>query len=551
MRSATVYVSDNTPPSVTVTGGSVIVPGWKRGVVDVRYHATDNVGLRSAQIEAAGAGLDAELGSCDFTRARPCGDLDGSFTVNTRSVQDGVQPMSIRAQDAAGNWGAQPVSLQVDNTAPGPPLGISVLGGTQWRSSNSFAVEWRNPSQPGTAPVTGVLLAVCPASADIEDWSTCSVGPPRSPDRAITGIEVPRSGPWVARVWLRDAAGNEDRQTAQSVPLNFDDTPPAVGFAPMDIGDPTRIDVHASDSTSSIAYAEVEVRRRGKPTWVGLPTIATPSGFSARLDDETLPDGTYELRARAADSAGNERSTYREPSGALAIRRVPARVDTRLVAGQLKILRAGRTRGGRRRTRRVIVVRPKVLYGRTIPIHGRLVMAGGNAVANAAIEVWEQLEIRGATSQRIAVIGTDNSGRFTFKALRGPSRTLRFRYPGTAIIRARATDVDLRVKGSSTIGVNRRRVVNGEDIVLRGRVRGGPLPAVGKLVQLQAYSRGRWLTFATPRASRETGRWSYRYRFTATRGTVLYRFRVRIPQETGFPYISGTSRSVRVLVRGL
>jgi hypothetical protein len=178
-------------------------------------------------------------------------------------------------------------------------------------------------------------------------------------------------------------------------------------------------------------------------------------------------------------------------------------------------------------------------------------MAGGNAVANAAIEVWEQPRIRGAVSERIAVIGTDASGGFRFRALPGRSRTLRFRYPGTAIIRARSTEVEVRVRGSSTIGVNRRRVVNGEDIVLRGRVRGGPLPTVGKLVQLQAYSRGRWLTFATPRASRETGRWTYRYRFTATRGTVRYRFRVRIPQEAGFPYISGVSRSVRVLVRGL
>jgi hypothetical protein len=178
-------------------------------------------------------------------------------------------------------------------------------------------------------------------------------------------------------------------------------------------------------------------------------------------------------------------------------------------------------------------------------------MDGGNAVADAAIEVWEQLRLRGAVSRRVAVIGTDGAGRFTFKALRGPSRILRFRYPGTPIVRARATVVDLRVRGSSSLGVNRRRVVNGEDIVLRGRVRGGPLPAVGKLVQLQAYSRGRWLTFATPRASRESGRWSYRYRFTATRGTVRYRFRAQIPKEAGFPYISGLSRSVSVLVRGL
>ena len=49
----------------------------------------------------------------------------------------------------------------------------------------------------------------------------------------------------------------------------------------------------------------------------------------------------------------------------------------------------------------------------------------------------------------------------------------------------------------------------------------------------------------------KTGRWSYRYRFTATRGTVRYRFRARVPREAGFPYTSGASRRVPVTVRGL
>jgi hypothetical protein len=547
MRSATVYVSDGTLPSVIHT----VAPGWKRGLVDVGYSAADNVGVRYANIEGAGANHDETRPGCDYTRTVPCTNAAGIFTVNSRSIDDGVRAFTIHAQDAAGNSSAHAVTLQVDNTAPGPPLALSVVGGSQWRSNNSFAVEWRNPTQVGTAPIAGARTAVCPASSDVEDWSGCAVGPVRGPDGAASAISVPHAGTWVVRIWLQDEAGNEDRQTAQSVPLNFDDTPPSVAIAPMDIMDPTRIDVRASDPTSPLMRTEVEVRRRGTSSWIGLPSSTTPTGFVARLDDETLPNGTYELRARATDSAGNERSAYHEPSGRLAVREVPMRIDTRLVAGQIKLLKARRTRGGRRRTRRVTVVRPKVHFGRTIPIRGRLTMAGGNAVANAAIEVWEQPRIRGAVSQRVAVIGTDGAGRFTFKALRGPSRVLRFRYPGTAIVRARTTEVDLRVRGSSTLGVNRRHVVNGADIVLNGRVRGGPLPAVGKLVQLQAYSRGRWLTFATPRASRESGRWSYRYRFTATRGTVRYRFRARLPQEAGFPYIPGVSRSVRVLVRGL
>ena len=189
--------------------------------------------------------------------------------------------------------------------------------------------------------------------------------------------------------------------------------------------------------------------------------------------------------------------------------------------------------------------------GRTIPIRGRLTTPGGNPGANAGIEVWEQIALPGSTSRRIALIGTDQRGRFKFKALRGPSRVIRFRYAGSPIVRARTTEVEIHVKATSTFSTNRKRVVNGDEIVLRGRVLGHPLPTVGKLVQLQAYSRGRWLTFATPRASAKTGRWSYRYRFTATRGTVRYRFRVRVPRESGFPYISGASRLVHVTVRGL
>ena len=52
------------------------------------------------------------------------------------------------------------------------------------------------------------------------------------------------------------------------------------------------------------------------------------------------------------------------------------------------------------------------------------------------------------------------------------------------------------------------------------------MPDGGKLIDLQAYYRGGWRTFATPRTDRR-GRWSYRYRFGATRGTVRYRFRAR------------------------
>ncbi len=95
------------------------------------------------------------------------------------------------------------------------------------------------------------------------------------------------------------------------------------------------------------------------------------------------------------------------------------------------------------------------------------------------------------------------------------------------------------------------RVVNGEEVRFHGRLKGRQTGETGKLLHLQVYTRGRWSTFATPRASRDTGLWSQPYRFSATRGLVRYRFRVLIPREASFPYETGRSRSVGVTVRGL
>jgi hypothetical protein len=98
---------------------------------------------------------------------------------------------------------------------------------------------------------------------------------------------------------------------------------------------------------------------------------------------------------------------------------------------------------------------------------------------------------------------------------------------------------------------NRSAVVNGEEIRFHGRLKGRQPGTLGKLLHLQVYTRGRWSTFATPRANSVSGLWSQAYRFSATRGLVRYRFRVLIPREASFPYETGTSRSLRVTVRGL
>ena len=178
-------------------------------------------------------------------------------------------------------------------------------------------------------------------------------------------------------------------------------------------------------------------------------------------------------------------------------------------------------------------------------------MPGANPLADVDVEVWERVKLPGAEWRRVSVVRTDRTGRFRFKALRGPSRTLRFSYPGTAKIRSRSTQVDLGVRAMTSFRVSRTRVVNGEEVRFHGWLKGRQTGDTGKLLYVQVYTRGKWSTFATPRANSETGRWSLPYRFSATRGLVRYRFRVLIPREASFPYETGRSRSRTVVVRGL
>jgi hypothetical protein len=268
----------------------------------------------------------------------------------------------------------------------------------------------------------------------------------------------------------------------------------------------------------------------------------TDDGFTAIVDDEALPRGTYAARARVKDRAGNEKSAEGPPM------HLPARLATHLAVGKSKRLKADRA--GSRRGRRVLIRRPRARYGKTIKLRGRLVSPGGNPLADRDIEVSQRLKLPGHDWTPVATVRTRASGRFRFKALPGPSRALRFRYPGTPTIRGKTSVVDLRIRAVSGLRVSRRNVVNGEEVTFRGRVRGEPLPPTGKLLQLQVFSRGSWLTFATPRANAR-GRWRHPYRFTGTRGVTRYRFRVRVPREAGYPYEAGTSRTTTVKVTGL
>lgn len=552
MRDVIVRVEDNAPPGVAITGGSVTAGGWRSGNQDVQYSAWDSTGIRGVTVLVDGETRRSSSSSCSESSPRPCPDVSGSFPLSADFFSgDGRHNIVVKVSDGAWNASETARSVLIDRTAPAQPLDAQVVGADSWRSQNLFTVQWRNPKQTA-APIAAARYAICPATNAADSAKGCVKGIRKATGIAsISALRVPGPGDWRMALWLQDKAGNADSERSMKIGgLRFDEAPPELAFMKAAASDPTRVRVAATDGTSGIAEAWIEAKRQGEDSWRSLPTVLEGGGFSAILDDETMPKGKYELRARAKDLAGNERTTLNEADGNPASRTLPLRLGTRLAVGKPKRVRAKGARG-KRRYRTVLVVRPRARYGRTIPLTGRLTTPGANPLTGADVEVWERVKLPSAQWRRVGQVRTSKTGRFRFKALRGPSRLLRFRYPGTPTIRARSKQVELRVRAVTSLRVTQKHVVNGEEIRFRGRLKGRQTGETGKLVHLQVYTRGRWSTFATPRANRATGTWSLPYRFTATRGRVTYRFRALLPRETSFPYETGMSHSVHVTVQGL
>ncbi len=542
-----VTVLDETRPSISNPAGDLWSERWVSGTRAVSFDAFDNTGIRDVRVLIDGREMARAGRTCDPT-PKTCPEWPGAaLNVATgNGIADGEHELTLEAIDRGDNRTSVGRKVRIDNTAPAAPSDLAVAGGDGWRSSNEFTVRWRNPEQDA-APIAGAEFRLCPASGP---EGACVTGSRHWRDlSALEQLEVPRPGDWTLTVWLRDEAGNTRPETAAApVSLRFDPDPPWLAIEAQDPEDPARVSVESGDAISGVARGEIEFRRQGSDAWRTVPAELGTGGFSATLDDEHLGDGIYELRARAWDAAGNERSTDRRTTGELARVAVPLRVKTSMRVGKKRTLRA---RGARRGKRVVYLQRPLVGQGRRVRLRGRLTAPGGNPLAGVDVEVGARLAIPGVDFQPVAPLRTSASGRFSYLVPAGPSRILRFRYPGGAKIRPQTREIHVRVRGSSTIRANRRRVVNGEPVTFTGRLRGGFLPGSGKLVELQFFDRGKWRTFRTLRAASSSGRWSYTYRFDGTRGTRTYRFRLRIPTENAYPFSTGQSRRVAVTVRGL
>jgi hypothetical protein len=269
------------------------------------------------------------------------------------------------------------------------------------------------------------------------------------------------------------------------------------------------------------------------------------------VDANQLPAGDHDVTLQVSDAAGNVRTVYsarkaivgpakRVGPGSGPAERVAANGENASDHARLSVRWAG--------TKRTTLTAP---YGRRNVIRGRLTTAGGAGVRNAKIEMLTAIDGRDGAPLDKGGARTRRDGRFTLiLPANASSRTLVLRYRSHAndTVSAAEATLRVRVKAGVRLSVAPHTAARGRTVKLSGRLVGRPLPANGKVVELQARSPGeRWFTFRTVRASR-TGRFATGYTFRQ-RGPALYLMRAQVREADDYPYATGSSHAVRVRVR--
>jgi hypothetical protein len=322
--------------------------------------------------------------------------------------------------------------------------------------------------------------------------------------------------------------------------------------------------VQASDKGGGVYVGQVEVdgrvvaeavldRNGGRcvePFVDARPCPSSASGL-VHLDTAKLADGAHSVRILVADatrtnvvaSAPVQLTTDNNACNAdprTSPRRIFAWV--RPVGGR----RASRRARSRRRGRARAGVH-RVRYGSPLRLAGRVTDGDGGRVAGARVCVLERRSA-GRRGARIAgIVTTDARGRFSLRLPGGPSRRVSLVHRTGGVAAARS--LRLRVPAPVRLRPSGTRFRVGEQLLLRGRLRGRPLPKRGAVVVLQARQGGAWITFATTRTDRR-GRFRYGYRFVNTTGVRTYPMRAIVPRQGGHPFARGRSRTIRVRVRG-
>ena len=176
-------------------------------------------------------------------------------------------------------------------------------------------------------------------------------------------------------------------------------------------------------------------------------------------------------------------------------------------------------------------------------IRGRLAGAG----AGATVCALTRAHTYGAPIVVGATATTGPDGSYAIELPPGPGRDVFVHYADGDRVVARH-GLSLRSVVRPTLAVRPNHGVRTRDrLCFSGRL---PAPdCVDRVVKVQArIGKHRWQVFRTDRSDGGCG-FTARYKLRATRGARRYRFRALVPQQAGYPYERGHSRTAKVKLK--
>jgi hypothetical protein len=280
--------------------------------------------------------------------------------------------------------------------------------------------------------------------------------------------------------------------------------------------------------------------------WNACPPSQSVGGFA--VDTSALRDDTYSVDLAIADAAGNiahddlgtitSHNAQADPLGAL-----PG-PDTAIRAGHSGVANGN----GATEAAHLEIINKSVISRsfarRALQLSGRLLDGQGRAIGGATLDILQQVAGTSAW-QTISQSTSQADGSFQARVPGGASRVIEIAYRAFAGDDRYAAHVSIqeRVNAGVQLSISPRRSGSNGSIILSGAVQ-GPIPAQGAIVELLVHYRGRWEPFRTPRTD-AAGRFRVAYRFQG--GVGRFPFRAEVPGgQAGFPYSSGSSRSVAV-----
>jgi len=243
----------------------------------------------------------------------PTSDTDGTYQAGSGITSitgitvgsDGTHTVYVWLRDVAGNVDYttyDTVVLSLDTTDPSSPSGLAAVP-SSWTSTDDFDLSWVNPADLSGIAGAYYKLDSAPTS-DTDGTYQAGAG-----ITSITGITVGSDGAHTVYVWLRDAVGNVDYTTYDSVVLSLDTTDPispgGLAAVPSSWTNTDDFDLSWANPSEMSGIAGAYYKLDSAPTSDTDGTYQAGADITSIIGITVGSEGTHNIYVWLRDEAGN------------------------------------------------------------------------------------------------------------------------------------------------------------------------------------------------------------------------------------------------------